>query len=248
MTKSGVARWHLVGEKLRQEMSQGLIEPGERLPTEFDLANRFGVARQTIRRALANLQSEGLVRPEHGRGNYVTKKALEYRIAARQTFEQNLLDQNMTASQRVINLHTRRCSASLANQLDLGVDDEVTTVTMIANADGVPVAISNNYVPASVATKTSRVESLVGKKNGSDYSIRSFLRDNGIEDYQRRDMKLYARPITYGEANQLDAKNSEVIIETQTLCVDGGGAPVLFTIIAYRGAMVSFALGPEVFD
>jgi DNA-binding GntR family transcriptional regulator len=60
-----------VAEALREQITEGKIEPGERLPTEAELADTYGVARETIRQALRKLREEGMIRTYQGRGSYV---------------------------------------------------------------------------------------------------------------------------------------------------------------------------------
>jgi GntR family transcriptional regulator, transcriptional repressor for pyruvate dehydrogenase complex len=60
----------VAGEIAAQIMS-GRIKPGERLPTEPQLASRFGVSRTVVREAIARLRSEGVVRSKQGAGVFV---------------------------------------------------------------------------------------------------------------------------------------------------------------------------------
>lgn len=60
-----------ISEKLRSEIEAGLYEPGEKLPSEFDLGERFGVSRTTIRRAISDLTRQGLVTTYQGKGCFV---------------------------------------------------------------------------------------------------------------------------------------------------------------------------------
>ncbi|MCH9759479.1 MAG: GntR family transcriptional regulator [Actinomycetia bacterium] len=53
---------------LRHAITSGQFAPGERLPTETRLADHFRVARTTVRRAVRELRSEGLLVPASGRG------------------------------------------------------------------------------------------------------------------------------------------------------------------------------------
>ena len=57
-----------VAEVLSQEISDGALAPGSRLPVESELAARFGVSRPVIREALAKLKYEGLLDSRQGRG------------------------------------------------------------------------------------------------------------------------------------------------------------------------------------
>ena len=65
---SGVSAWRQIADALRDEIASGVLAAGERMPTEAELALRFGVNRHTLRRALAALAADGLVRADQGRG------------------------------------------------------------------------------------------------------------------------------------------------------------------------------------
>ncbi|MFI7440873.1 GntR family transcriptional regulator [Nonomuraea indica] len=48
-----------------------MVQSGQRLPSELDLTEQYGIARMTIRRAMKELRERGLVRSVHGKGTYV---------------------------------------------------------------------------------------------------------------------------------------------------------------------------------
>lgn len=60
-----------IASMLREAIRSGGLPPGERLPSETELIEHFGVARMTVRQAVQELRSEGLVIAEHGRGVFV---------------------------------------------------------------------------------------------------------------------------------------------------------------------------------
>lgn len=60
---------------LRGWLADGTFAPGDRLPSERNLAEQLGAGRTTLRLVLTRLTSEGLIRNEHGSGNYVTEAA-----------------------------------------------------------------------------------------------------------------------------------------------------------------------------
>ena len=61
-----------VSTRLRQEVRQGVYQPGQRLPAEVDLARQLGVSRGTVRQALTALLNEGLLNTVPGRGTFVS--------------------------------------------------------------------------------------------------------------------------------------------------------------------------------
>jgi DNA-binding FadR family transcriptional regulator len=66
--RSGYSAWRLIAEELRVDITSGRFPVGGRLPTEAELAERFGVNRHTVRRGVAALAAEGLVEARRGSG------------------------------------------------------------------------------------------------------------------------------------------------------------------------------------
>jgi GntR family transcriptional regulator len=75
-------RFRLVADELRRRILAGAIPPGSLLPSETALIAEFGVARGTVREALALLRAEGLTITEHGRGTYARPVMPVRRLAA----------------------------------------------------------------------------------------------------------------------------------------------------------------------
>ncbi|MER7463554.1 GntR family transcriptional regulator [Streptomyces sp. NPDC097981] len=67
------SRRQSIANDLRHLISTGHFKPGERLPSEAQLATRYTVSTPTLRSALALLQGEGLVEKIHGSGNFVRR-------------------------------------------------------------------------------------------------------------------------------------------------------------------------------
>lgn len=64
-------RYQYVAEEIAKAIRSGAYAPGQRLPSERDLADQFGVSRPTVREAMIALDIQGLVEPRHGSGIYV---------------------------------------------------------------------------------------------------------------------------------------------------------------------------------
>jgi len=76
-SKSAPLKKHLIAE-----VASGRLKPGARLSTESQFADEFDISRPTVRRALAELEGEGLIRREQGRGTFVN---VETEIRSRTT-------------------------------------------------------------------------------------------------------------------------------------------------------------------
>ncbi len=71
MSEQPARAWRLVLEHIERDLLEGRLGPGDRLPSERDLATEFDVSRLTVRRALDRLEHDGLVYRVQGAGTFV---------------------------------------------------------------------------------------------------------------------------------------------------------------------------------
>ncbi|MGB6162479.1 MAG: GntR family transcriptional regulator [Pseudonocardiaceae bacterium] len=69
-----VPKYHRVADALRTEIRTGELHPGQRLPAETTLVERFRISLPTIRQALSVLRAEGLIESRHGIGTFVKEQ------------------------------------------------------------------------------------------------------------------------------------------------------------------------------
>lgn len=60
-------------EDLKEQIMSGQIQPGDKLPSENELAQQYQISRQTVRKALSMLQNAGYIYAEHGRGTFCSE-------------------------------------------------------------------------------------------------------------------------------------------------------------------------------
>src|SRR5947208_17069337 len=65
---------HSIASGLRRRVAAGDLSPGDRLPSEPELARKLGVSRSSLRAAIALLEEDGVLRRLHGSGTYVARQ------------------------------------------------------------------------------------------------------------------------------------------------------------------------------
>ena len=93
--------WIRIAADLAEAIARGVYSPGQRLPSEHALAEQFGVNRHTIRRSLANLCSQGLLRVTQGSGTYVEEFAVDLALAKRPRFQRSMALAGLRGALRV---------------------------------------------------------------------------------------------------------------------------------------------------
>ena len=136
---------------LAGQIAAGELVPGDRLPTEHDLAAWFGVSRMTLRHALAELAKRGLVTKTVGRhgGTFVAAPKLEQDLTTLAGFSEQLRRHGMVAGARVLSARMRPAGPAARAALRLGPDDQVHDIRRIRLADGRPVALEHSQFPAA---------------------------------------------------------------------------------------------------
>lgn len=74
MQESGKTKYMILMEELKGKILSGEIRPGDRIPSENELAASNGLSRHTVRKALAILENEGYVTAEHGKGTFCSER------------------------------------------------------------------------------------------------------------------------------------------------------------------------------
>ena len=149
---------------LRDEISNGTYEAGALLPGENRLADRFGVSRITIRRALEALSSSGWIEKKTGAGSIVVERAtIAQPIAANfATLMPQLVEMGQKTTARLLSFSYGSAPDPIARALDLAPGTSVQTAVRVRFAGNdafshltthVPEDIARNYDEADLATQ-----------------------------------------------------------------------------------------------
>src|SRR6201981_2976542 len=136
---------------LAGQIATGALAPGDRLPTEHDLAGWFGVSRMTLRHALAELARRGPVTQTVGRrgGTGVAAPKLEQDLTTLAGFSEQLRRHGMVAGARVLSARERPAGPAAAAALRLAAGHSVDEVQRIRLGDGRPIALERSLFPAA---------------------------------------------------------------------------------------------------
>lgn len=216
----GVTRWRRVADQIRAAIGNGSM--ADRLPAESDLAERFGVNRHTVRRAIAALAADGLVRAERGRGTFISTPGLRlsYEIGPRTRFGENVLSQARRPRGRLIRAERVLAEAAIAALLDCPAGAILHRMETLHEADGVPLSVATCWLSAE------RFPGVVGSFAETG-SMTEALSRVGVSDYRRRDTRVTAERLSAEDAGLLAAGPDGLVLVARAVSVDVPGRPVL---------------------
>jgi GntR family phosphonate transport system transcriptional regulator len=232
---AGVALWRQIASALEADISGGKRQPGERLPTEAVLTERFAVNRHTVRRALEDLEARGIIRVEQGRGAFVAEDVLDYPLGPRTRFSEIIRRQNREAAGRILHIAEMPADDQAAAGLRIRRGKMVVRVARLCLANGRPVALGLHHFP--LPRFTALAQSLVQQA-----SITVALAACGVPDYRRHSTRITARLPTPEEAEHLMQSRSRPVIVAEALNTDPEGVPVDWTLVCYAAARVQLVM------
>ena len=166
-----------VRETLTRRIGQGLLPAGSRLPSEPALATELGGSRATLREALRALESEGLVRRMWGSGTFVADGR---RVANSLDLNFGVTDAIRAAGMQAGIEQARHwlepATVSEATRLELQPGSDLLVVERVRTADGKPVVLSRDILPARLVAKQPDLADEMLRR--SIYEV--FERDLGI--------------------------------------------------------------------
>lgn len=227
-----------VAEALRDDLARGRFGLGERLPTEDDLARRFGVNRHTVREALARLGAEGLVVSRRGLGSFVASRPADYPLGRRVRFEANLRAAGRTPAREVLALLTRAADEGEAAALGLEPGAPVHLYEGLSLADGQPLAIFRSVFPAARFPDLPRHLAELS-------SVTAALAREGVADYTRASTRLVAKVATATQAALLRLPEPAALLRSTALNVDAQGRPVEHGVTWFAGDRVTLTLADQ---
>jgi GntR family transcriptional regulator len=217
------------GEQLR-EILEGLIaglEPGGPLPSERALAERYGIARMTVRTELDRLVSEGVAYRVQGRGTFVGEPRVAQSMEL-SSFTEDMRARGMTPGSRMLAQEVMPSSELVAARLVLAPGAPVVRVHRVRMADDEPMAVEQAFLPAARFAGLES-EDLAG---GSLFEL---LEARWGVELPFAEQRVVAVRIADEPAELLGVEPGEPGFLFRTLAHEPAGQPVFYAWSLYRG-------------
>jgi len=147
---------------IMQRLQSGEWKPGELIPSEVELGNRFKVSQGTVRKAIDELAAENLLVRRQGKGTFVaTHHEARSQFRFLRLMPDN--DQPQVTDKKVIELKRLRAPAEIARLLGMKSGDSVVYVKRVMAFDGVPTILEELWLPGALF-KALTLERLVEYK------------------------------------------------------------------------------------
>ena len=147
--EKGISAWKQISDDIETSIKSNTWKPGDKLPTEMELAKAYRVNRHTIRRSVHELVEKGLVSVEQGRGMFIPDYVLNYKLAKRTRFSEVVSSHNKFSGGRALSGEVIKANKKVSEALTMPFEAKVCLLRTIRELDGVPIVLAAHYFSAS---------------------------------------------------------------------------------------------------
>jgi GntR family transcriptional regulator len=138
--------WYQLREALLREIRDRAMKSGDQLPTESEIERAYGVSRATIRQALAELESEGVVRRVQGLGTFVASPKIRH-VPRLQSFSELARSQGFVPSHRMLSSVAAAAPDDVAGDLGVEPGSGARHLIRLLLADDRVVGLADTWLP-----------------------------------------------------------------------------------------------------
>lgn len=226
--------------QLADDLRQGILSkhwlPGELLPSEHDLCQKYGVSRGTVTRAIEILLQEGLAHRRQGAGTYVSRPTMRRRPGFLASFSSSVRKQGRVPSQKVLAVQT----LTRDQALQYGCTTGALKLSRLRLVDGVPWAIHRSIIPNTVVAKVPALQPEGAEiLQAADFSLYQALEDAGMVVDHAEEI-LRARTATAEEAALLGIAENDALMAIHRKGFDAAGRLLEMMESDYVGESYSY--------
>ncbi len=229
---SPVPLYFQVAQHLEHAISSGRIPAGTLFDNEIMLAERLGLSRPTMRRAMQHLVDKGLVVRRRGIGTRVVQPKLRRPLELSSLFD-DLAGSGQSPSTRLLSFETVSADATVAERLGVPEGDPVVRIERLRSAGDLPIARMTNHLPERLAAFAP-----AALEQGGLYDL---LRSSGVHLHSAV-QTVGARTASAPEARLLGEPRAAAVLTMQRVTFDDRGDIVEWGDHVYAASRYSFEI------
>jgi len=222
--KSPIPAYYQLKKILLEKIKSGEYAAGSLIPSERELCETLGISRMTVRQALNQLVSEGILYREKGRGTFVSKAKLEQRNLM--SFSEMAREKGLEPITKVLHFSMGNTIQDICDVLDLGENETVYHIKRLRLVGSVPVGIEESYIPQKYCPGLDRYDLTT--------SLYRLMKDEYQHVISYADNVIEAAKATKEEKELLEITESKPVLKIVSVNFTESGLKLLYERSVYR--------------
>jgi GntR family transcriptional regulator len=219
--------YHQLYQILRSHILSGEWQPGDMIPPESELIERYQVSRTTVRQVLDLLTNEGLIHRQQGRGTFVARPTVEHTLVRIVNFTEDMRVRGCEPSSRVLFSGLVPAPQDIAEKLEIEPGAELARLERLRLADGEPMGVEESYLVHSHCPG-------ILQGDYESHSLRDALARNYAIRWAHARQSIRAILATRELANLLAVQPRSALLFVERVSYSQENVPVEFLRIYYR--------------
>ncbi|XWX03156.1 GntR family transcriptional regulator [Aggregatilineales bacterium SYSU G02658] len=223
-----------VKDFILHHIQDGTFKPHTRIPSERELAQRFGVNRLTVTKAIKELEQAGLVYVRIGKGTFVAPETYNLQLDTLMSFTEEMRQRGHEVSSRVLNAAMTEANAESAHRLCVPVGTRVAILRRVRCVNDQPIALETSTLLASACPDLFEHHDFTAE------SLYAALRTRYKLALAYAEQTLEARAASREEAVLLEMAERAPVLAIQRVTYDDRSRAVEYASSVYRGDRYKF--------
>lgn len=239
---SHIPYYYQLIEIIKDNVRAGVWMPGDRIPSEMELCEQFGVSRTVVRQALRELETENIIIKRKGKGTFVAKPKIHEGLIQKLTgFYHDMVERGMEPKTKVLYQEIVPANKKIADYLDVPVGTEVVEIERLRYIHDEPIQLTTTYIPLNLSPKLVGVDL-------THRSLYEYLEsENGISLYRG---KRYIEAVLANqeEAELLEISEGDPLVLIDSISYTKTGQVMEYYHAVHRGDRTRFEVDLVHFD
>lgn len=213
------------------------LKENTRLPAEEAIAQSLSVSRVTVRKALTDLEQEGIVFRIHGKGTFANPEAMQIKVNINfgNELEQLIIDSGYKAKVEVVNMEIKPAGYKVADRLQIGHDELVVRIEKIFYADEHPAILCIDMFPSNL------IDEEILDRYLMDSTFELLRKKAGkIVTWDKVDMYVATKEQSMSHSSYVTYMDNAAFLIFETTNYDQDNSPVLFDLELYDTNFIRF--------
>ncbi|MBK7704417.1 MAG: GntR family transcriptional regulator [Acidobacteria bacterium] len=236
---SRIPLYYQLENVLREKITSGGFEPGDRMPTEIELIEEYGVSRITVRQALQALADDGLIERKQGRGTVISarksrKKRFTGTIHLTGSLDE-LIEMGMDTPVKVLEMNRVEADQHEAELLEIKVGTPIYRLKRLRLHDNKPFGLIINYLPEDIGSALTMAELSSGALLHTMEAKLGINLDNAMQ-------QIHAELADPYVAKLLDVRVGTALLSIERTVYTNENKPVEYVHTLYRSDIYGYSV------